>query len=260
MVFGWQNRWNDLRRFKYFLYFTSIDGIPEYSNKMRGNPEAFEKAIKGLELFGKLRVPVRIVNTVVHPGNIDQLGRLMEILRNSAATLWRLSPIAKIGRAANESKYNLTGKQLRYVADFIRRNRSFMNIDFNESNAYLGCFLGNLIGRPLFCGAGLTRCSIMPDGEVLGCQQVYDRSFSEGNIRNKPFPQIWKEGFSRFRKKRFPSHLPELCSFEWMPGRMLGRNGETGRLPEIGLGGENLSPRCDLENRQIKPFTAWQVS
>ena len=90
-----ENRWNDLRHFKYFLYFTSIDGIPEYSNKMRGNPDAFEKAIKGLELFSQLRVPVRIVNTVVHPGNIDQLGRLMEILRNSAATWWRLSPTVK---------------------------------------------------------------------------------------------------------------------------------------------------------------------
>ena len=79
-----------------------------------------------------------------------------------------------------------------------------MNIDFGESHAYLGCFLGNPIGRPFFCGAGLTRCSVMPDGEVLGCQQVYDRSLSEGNIRNKPFPQIWKEGFSRFRKRDFP--------------------------------------------------------
>jgi len=31
-----EEQWNELHRFKYFLYFTSIDGIPEYNNRMRG--------------------------------------------------------------------------------------------------------------------------------------------------------------------------------------------------------------------------------
>jgi radical SAM protein with 4Fe4S-binding SPASM domain len=79
-----------------------------------------------------------------------------------------------------------------------------MRIEFCESRAYLACFDGRSIGKPFFCGAGLTRCSIMPDGEVMGCHQIYDISFSEGNIREKPFSQIWKEGFIRFRRDEFP--------------------------------------------------------
>ena len=43
----------------------------------------------------------------------------------------------------------------------------------------------------------------MPDGEVMGCHQVYDVSLSEGNIRDKRFLQIWKEGFTRFRRDEF---------------------------------------------------------
>lgn len=130
-----EDRWNELQHFKYFLYFTSIDGTPEYGNRMRGNREAFERAMKGLELFGRLRVPVRMVNTVVHPGNIDQIESLFEILKNSPANCWRLSPIAKVGRAATQSEYSLTGKQLRFLADFIKTHHDVMKIEFGESVA-----------------------------------------------------------------------------------------------------------------------------
>jgi len=198
-----EDRWNELQCFNYFLYFTSIDGTQEYSNPMRGNREAFQRAMKGLELFGRLRVPVRMVNTVVHPGNIDQLESLFKIIKNSPANFWRLSPIAEIGRAASGSGYSLTGKQLRFLSDFIKTHQDAMKIEFCESHAYLACFDGNSLGKPFFCGAGLTRCSIMPDGEVMGCHQVYDISLSEGNIRDKPFPIIWKEGFIRFRRTEF---------------------------------------------------------
>ncbi|MGB7573231.1 MAG: radical SAM protein [Thermodesulfobacteriota bacterium] len=198
-----EDRWNELRQFKYFLYFTSIDGTPEYGNRMRGNREAFQRAMKGLELFGRLSIPAIMVNTVVHPGNIDQLESLFKILKNSSATYWRLAPIARVGRAATRNEYTLTGKQLRFLADFINTHQKGMRIEFCESHGYLACFDGRSLGKPFFCGAGLTRCSVMPDGEVIGCHQVYDVSLSEGNIRDKRFSQIWKEGFTRFRRDEF---------------------------------------------------------
>jgi radical SAM protein with 4Fe4S-binding SPASM domain len=145
-----------------------------------------------------------MVNTVVHPGNIDQLESVFKILRDSAANVWHLSPIEKVGRAASGSGYSLTGKQLRFVADFIKAHPGAMKIEICESHAYLACFGGKSLGKPFFCGAGLTRCSVMPDGEVMGCHQVYDISLSEGNIRDKPFSKIWKEGFTRFRINAFP--------------------------------------------------------
>jgi radical SAM protein with 4Fe4S-binding SPASM domain len=199
-----EDLWNELQWFNYFLYFTSIDGTQEYTNSMRGNRGAFQRAMKGLELFGRLRVPVRMVNTVVHPGNIGQIESLFKILKNSPANFWHLSPIAKVGRAANKSGYSLTGKQLRFLADFIKTHQDAIKIELCESHAYLACFDGGSLGKPFFCGAGLTRCSVMPDGEVMGCHQIYDISLSEGNIRNKPFSRIWKEGFTRFRRDAFP--------------------------------------------------------
>jgi len=202
---GWRVRdlESRLRQFRFFLYFTSIDGEQAFHDKTRGITGAFTRALEGLALFGRMRVPVRIVNTVVHPGNILQLESLAEIVKNSGATSWRLTPVSDVGRAAGDSSYCLTREQLQYLASFIRGKRNTINVDYGESHMYLGCFAEGHAGRPFFCGAGLTRCSIMPNGDVLGCHQVYDLSLSEGNVRDKGFPQIWKHGFERFRSKKF---------------------------------------------------------
>ena len=209
---------NNLRRLKFFLYFTSIDGEPAYHNKIRGMPDAFEHALNGLDLFTRMRVPVRIVNTVVHPGNIRQLEAITGIIANSGATSWRLTPVSKVGRAAGSASYNLSREQLGYLVSFIREKRKTMNVDFGESHMYLGCFTKEYSGHPFFCGAGLTRCSVMPNGEIMGCHQAYDLSLSEGNIRDRSFREIWKHGFARFRKKEFRDFCLECDCFDGCQG------------------------------------------
>jgi len=188
---------------RFFLYFTSLDGMPDYHNRVRGMDDAFARALEGLSFFSQMGVSVRIVNTVVHSGNISQLKSLAKMVRRSGATSWRLTPVCSVGRASGRNDYELSGEQLVHLASFIEEMRKGMSIDLGESHMYLGCFAKKYGGHPFFCGAGLTRCSIMPNGDVLGCHQVYDSSLSEGNVRDRRFPEIWENGFSRFRKKKF---------------------------------------------------------
>lgn len=207
-----------LRRLKFFLYFTSLDGEPALHDRMRGMDDAFERALKGLDLFARMRVPVRIVNTVVHSANILQLESLAKIIQSSGATSWRLTPVSKVGRASGRADYDLSGEQLRYLASFIREKRKTMHVDFGESHMYLGCFAEGHTGHPFFCGAGLTRCSIMPNGEVMGCHQAYDSSLSEGNIRDTSFSRIWKYGFTRYRKNDFKDSCLKCRCFDACQG------------------------------------------
>ncbi len=207
-----------LRRLKFFLYFTSIDGDSAFHDKTRGIKGAYDHALKGLELFTRMRVPVRIVNTVVHPGNISPLERLPQIIAGSGATSWRLTPVSNVGRASGDARYSLSREQLEYLASFIREKRKIVNVDFGESHMYLGCFAKGHTGHPFFCGAGLTRCSIMPNGAVMGCHQAYDPSLSEGNIRERSFPEIWKHGFVRFRRKEFRDFCLECEHFDGCQG------------------------------------------
>jgi radical SAM protein with 4Fe4S-binding SPASM domain len=184
-----------LRTLHFFLYFTSIDGAPEYHDRVRGAKKAFVRALQGLELFAEMRVPARIVNTVVHPENIRQLEGMVEIIRNSAATSWRLTPVCNVGRAEGATGY----------------------VDFGESHTYLWRLAGAAGVKPFFCGAGLTRCSITSEGEVIGCQWI-STSFSEGNLRDRSFPQIWKDGFTRFRKNEFQRGCFDCVHFDGCRG------------------------------------------
>ena len=217
-----------LRRLKYFLYFTSIDGEPGFHNKSRGIDGAFERALRGLDIFARMGVPVRIVNTVVHPGNIQQLDTVAGVVSSSGATAWRLTPVSNVGRAAGNSRFELDQEQLRYLADFIREKRRIVNVDFGESHMYLGCFAERHPGHPFFCGAGLSRCSIMPNGEVMGCHQAYDLSLSEGNIREAGFTQIWLHGFTRFRKRDFREDCRRCVCFDGCQGGCWAEAAKTG--------------------------------
>jgi radical SAM protein with 4Fe4S-binding SPASM domain len=199
-----EERWEELRELDYFLYFTSIDGPDQFHSQNRGPEDAFERALVGLRRFAEIGTPARLVNTVVQPGNLHLLPQLRDIVVASSATRWHLSPAAKVGRAAASDSFSLDGNQLRKVVDFIRTSRSILDVDLGEAHTYLGCLDGFPPGKPHFCGAGLTRCSIMPEGTVLACQQVYDQGFAEGNIRERPFSEIWKEGFRDIRSRRPP--------------------------------------------------------
>lgn len=198
--------WNNIKGLRYFLYFTSIDGLEQHNDRTRGKQGAFKHALRGLELFKSIGVKTRMINTVVTPQNITMLEDMLKIFTESAATRWVLTPTASVGRAAHEKQYSLDAHQLRYLVDFIAGNQDKMDVDLGESHTYLKAIYGKTFGKPFFCGAGLTRCAVMPDGEVLGCQQAYDTSLSEGNIRDIPFSRIWKEKFTRFRQTSFPEY------------------------------------------------------
>jgi radical SAM protein with 4Fe4S-binding SPASM domain len=197
---------DELKKIDFFFFFTSLDGKEDYHNEMRGRPDSYKRIFGALEIFADMGVKTRMINSVIHPGNYDHLPRLVNEVKNSAATMWHLTPISKVGRANNESKYYLSGQQLRELVSFIRDHRKHMAIDISDSHSYLGILDGENIGRPHFNSAGLSKFSIMPNGEVLGCNQIYDSKYTEGNVKEKSLTEIWQQGFKDFRKKEHPEY------------------------------------------------------
>ena len=200
----------EFRNMKPREYFTSIDGLEKTNDEIR-KVGAFRKTIQALEFFKSINVGTRIVNTVVTPENIGQLPELLEIIMNSAATYWRFSIAISSGRAKNVEKLYLNNEQIKYLFDFIEKSRKKFPVGISHDAGYLGSLSMKIREYPYFCGAGLTRCTILPDGEVLGCQLGYDDKYSEGNIRNKSFKEIWQTGFSRFRNPQLESEECLKC-------------------------------------------------
>jgi len=204
----------EFRSMKPSIFFTSIDGLEQTNDEIRGMNGAFRNTFEALDFFKSIGVEHRMINTVVFPGNIEQLLELKKIILGSSATFWRFALAIPVGRAKDNEKMYLNAEQIKYLFEFIENTRKEFKVELSEDSGYLGCLNLKLRSRPFFCGAGLTTCSVMPDGEVLGCQIAYDNRFSEGNIKQKSFKEIWQKGFSRFREPQFNKECLDCKYFD----------------------------------------------
>ena len=68
---------------------------------------------------------------------------------------------------------------------------------------------GNKYGGACFagCRAGLTSLGIDSIGNVRGCESMYDDSFIEGNLRDKPLKEIWESPDAFAYNRRFVKTL-----------------------------------------------------
>jgi radical SAM protein with 4Fe4S-binding SPASM domain len=196
----------ELTKMPPLTFFTSIDGLEKTNDKIRMKG-AFNKTLKALEFFKSIGVPNRTVNTVVTTESIGELSELKKFIIDSGVTFWRFSIAIPVGRAKSNDKMFLSDEQLMYLFKFVEETRKEFNVGISEEGGYLGCLSLKVRDEPFFCGAGLTKCTIDADGEVYGCQIAYDDKFSEGNIRDISFKEIWQKGFSSFR---YPQ-LSEEC-------------------------------------------------
>ena len=189
--------------------YISIDGDETTNDTFREVKGAFRKALEALDFFEKIGVKERILNTCIHQKNLHELNELKKIVANCSATSWNIQMAVPVGRAENVPYMYLSPDQLKCLFSFIEETRHVVNVQIAEPPGYLGTWDSILRPQPFFCGAGWETCSIMPDGEVLGCHITYDNRFSEGNIKNRSFKSIWENEFLRFRKPQFDDTCKE---------------------------------------------------
>lgn len=92
-----------------------------------------------------------MVNTMAHPGNLNEMEELGDWITASAANCWRIALALPSGRAKGEDRFCLNDGQIRWVLDFIRRRRKRFPVMLSEEVGYLGPW--DLKVRPV-CGGG----------------------------------------------------------------------------------------------------------
>jgi MoaA/NifB/PqqE/SkfB family radical SAM enzyme len=132
------------------MYFTSLDGPRRFHDAARAK-DSFNRVMESLDHFAERGVPLRIVNTVVHPENFHLLPEMLRIVSNSRATRWYLTPIQQVGRAEGQDRFRLDGPQLRQLVEFVTTSREVMPVALGESHTYLSCFTGMPLTKPFFC-------------------------------------------------------------------------------------------------------------
>jgi radical SAM protein with 4Fe4S-binding SPASM domain len=179
----------------------SLDGLETTHNWLRNSKSSFQKVDSAIGFaVQSSRLTFDIV-TCLNKKNIHELEPLYDHLINKGVKSWRLFTIAPIGRAKDNEDLLLTNHQLLEILNFIKSKRKIGSMDIKFScEGYVGPFEGEVRDSFFFCRAGINIASILIDGSISACPNI-DRSFSQGNIYNENFNDVWQKRFQVFRNR-----------------------------------------------------------
>ncbi|QQS41695.1 MAG: radical SAM protein [Acidobacteriota bacterium] len=179
-----------------FVCELSLDGMPEYHNRFRGNPRSFEKAMETYEMLAGLQAEdprLRIhANTVAMSENMDEIWQLTEYLYNNCPKMEHHNLAIIRGDRKNPS---LQGPQLekykelyRHVAE-VWSDREKGRLGSSVEPMLQWAKVNTIKAESQFvpCKAGILTGVVYANGDVSVCEQ----HFPLGNLREKSFFEIW---------------------------------------------------------------------
>ena len=84
---------------------------------------------------------------------------------------------------------------------------SSMKVTFS-CEGYLGPYECQVRDVPYFCHAGINIASILIDGRICACPNIDRDAFSQGNIYQDNFYDVWEHRFEAFRDRRWTRRGP----------------------------------------------------
>ncbi len=197
----------------------SLDGMEEIHDRFRGVKGAFKSAIEGIKNSKKagIKVGLRFTINKINASEITNIFNLLEDMDIPRACFYHL---VYAGRGSKLVKEDLSHKETREAVDLIMdltkklhekgKPKEVLTVDNHADGPYVYLRLlkenperagevlellkmneGNNSGRGIGC--------ISWDGEVYADQ--FWRHYSFGNIRNRPFSEIWTDTSEPLMKK-----------------------------------------------------------
>jgi radical SAM enzyme (rSAM/lipoprotein system) len=179
----------------------SLDGLEKNHNWLRNSANSFSRVDAAIDLaVSSSRLNFDVV-TCVNSRNINELPGIYDYLIRKQVKAWRLFGITPTGRAKNNQELLLTDDKFLELMEFIEIKRLEKKVDIKFScEGYLGPYELKVRDSFFFCRAGINIASILIDGSISACPNI-DRSFSQGNIYNDNFSEIWENKYQIFRDR-----------------------------------------------------------
>ena len=182
----------------------SLDGADKSTHDyIRGIPGIFDNFCEVVKKLKKAKIYTAIPTTVMQ-SNFNQLDKILELLISLGVDTWQLQ-IVKPGERlpkkellTEEQYYQLAEK----IVDYRKKYSEKITIMESDCIGYFSKLQPNLyIQNWRGCECGIYSASIESDGNVKGCPNMNN---SEGNIKTKPFKDIWNDHNS-FKYNRTPN-------------------------------------------------------
>lgn len=179
-----------------FVCEISLDGMPEYHNRFRGNPKSFEKAMETYAMLAKLQDEdprLRIhVNTVAMSENIGEVWRLTEYMHDNYPRVEHHNLAVIRGDRKNPSLAGPALEQYKRLYAHIRH--VWRDREDNRFGAVVEPMLQHVKVKTMEhreqyvpCKAGVLSGVVYANGDVSVCENHAPL----GNLRQKRFFEIW---------------------------------------------------------------------
>ncbi|MFH1591799.1 MAG: radical SAM protein [Candidatus Woesearchaeota archaeon] len=203
----------------------SIDGPNKLNNEIRGNPNAFDKAINGIALLKKHRknkkFPIITINVTISKYNFDKIKEMVKIAEDAGVDilqfqhqwfsdnktakqyhLWAKNNLNLesnfIGGFENYSSLGIEVNKLKEQIEKIKSKKVFLRVFPELTNNELNKYYASM--DPVYtwrCVNPWFGTLIRPNGNVDPC---IDYTF--GNIKEESFKEIWNNEKARFFRKK----------------------------------------------------------
>ncbi len=227
----------DLRRYGVAIGAVSLDGCDaETHDYVRGQPGAFDAAMRGIRALGRAGIPLHI-NITAMEYNVDQLASLMDLVDELGAAILIMYQLVPVGRGRTIEKASLdlqaNERLIRFMVEAQRRLKAIMEPVAGPQYWSFLLHRAGIRGGPLLrlaetvfhgCSAGRGFVYLKPNGEVWPCPFI---EVSCGNVREMPFSTIWATSsvFAdlRDRENRLKGRCGE-CEYRRLCGGCRGRS------------------------------------
>jgi radical SAM protein with 4Fe4S-binding SPASM domain len=192
----------------------SLDGDEAVHDAIRRTPGSFGKIMRLLDLGRKHDFAVNIV-TSINRLNFPVRDGIRRIVLANGVRIWQVQIVNSFGRAGMQREKLLIGPEqyVRLCDDVLRWRKAHagaMRVEPADSLGYCHPVTDALFGDCEWrgCNAGVCVVGIQADGAVVGCLSLQDKGFVAGNVKERPFSDIWDDPASFPYTRRYP--VPEM--------------------------------------------------
>ncbi|MHA2031398.1 MAG: radical SAM protein, partial [Candidatus Kariarchaeaceae archaeon] len=164
----------------------------EKLNEFCGASDAYEKSIQAMQNCKEADLAFQ-VNTTVFDSNIDEIEQICELAKDLGAKSHHILFLVPTGRGKDIEEQTLRAKEYEMLIRKLIKKRQEISFDIKPTCAPHFIRIADQLDVPMTrytrgCLAGITYCSVTPDGDVWPCPYLPMRL---GNIRETPFSEIW---------------------------------------------------------------------
>lgn len=211
----------------------SIDGADAQTHDaLRGVRGAFEDSMRGIGHLRDVGLPFQI-NTTVTRNNLGSFKNIFELCQSIGACAWHIFLLVPTGRGKGLADQVISAKEyedvLHWFYEFRKSTKMHLKatcaphyyrimrecahedgLDVNPQNFGMDALTRGCLG-------GIGFCFISHVGQVQPCGYL---PLNCGNIREKTFPQIWRESewFLKFRDKSCYEGKCGVCEYHKVCG------------------------------------------